>query len=171
MELPTTYEFIEKNSGRVLGRMTIKAQYAKPEGWDAIEDLDEILDGGLGGGLVFAFPCQGAEQMSHGHGILETLKSDAGRPMPYGSKDGGKIDIGCVIGNVSGYLNDNKIMTLTFDDDGAGDGGDDDLSHPNSVTTMLNNAEEDCLGEEQGGEGPEHGDKYIYFGDWVRKET
>lgn len=167
MQLPTTYEFIEKTTGKIMGRMTVRAEIAGSAGWTTTEKLEDILDGGLEGGFVFAFPCQEAPHMSHGHGTLYALPDMAsGGSTPYGSTDGSKVDIGCVIGNVSGFYNDNKVMTLTFDPDGVGG-----QSHGSSVTTMLNNAEEDCFGVAQDGQGDEHGDKYIYLGEWVRKEV
>ncbi|MGI0119617.1 hypothetical protein [Zooshikella sp. RANM57] len=105
--------------------------------------------------------------MSHGHGMLPPLKDqNTGKVIPYGSTTGKYIDVGCVIGNVSGFLNDNKVMTLTFDSNGVGG-----QSHGSSVTTMLNNAEVDCIGFSQEGQGDEHGDKYIYNGYWVKKEN
>lgn len=35
---------------------------------------------------------------------------------------------------------------------------------------MDNDARDDCIGLHQTGQGSEHGDKYFYFGEWVRKE-
>lgn len=58
MILPITYEFIQDKTNIVLGRMAIKYDLAGAGAWTTTDDLDDILDGGLAGGLVFAFPYQ-----------------------------------------------------------------------------------------------------------------
>jgi len=156
------YDFIEHNTQKVLGNMKVKSSIASKNGWTTTENLKTILAGGLSKGLEFSFPCQGATPLSSGNddGVLEPVDG-----APYGSSNGDEIDIGCIIGRISGFSNNNQLMALTFDPDGLGD-----LGNGHSATTMLNDAKEDCIGFKQGGEGDEHGDKYIYIGRWIRRK-
>ncbi len=170
-QLSIRYEFVEEKTKKILGGMSICGAYVKDDGWTTTEDLEVILDGGIAGGLQFLFPCQGANMLSHGHGFLEALQQNTEK-MPYGSSTGEYIDTGCIIGRIAGYLNGNEIMTMTFEENGI-PYPDGSSSPGHCVTTMLNNADEDCeMGEveESDPDSEEHGDKYIYQGQWTRSD-
>ena len=159
------YHFIETYTGKVLGKMRVRADRVElrrePEGaWTSTRLLSDILDGGVDGGLSFAFPDQGAVELSSGRNV----KTEPLDGAVYGSLDGKTIHLGAINGLVEGFSNNNMVMVLTFTPQGVGS-----PSHGSSVTTMFNNAKPGGTGIFlEGSEG--HGDKYVYFGVWTRIE-
>ena len=162
-----SYHFIETHTGRTLGAMRVRTDRVdmrrEPEGaWTSTRNLTDILDGGVDGGLTFAFPDQGAPEPSHGINV----KFDAQDGAVYGSLDGRTIHLGGVNGMVEGFTGGNRLMVLTFSPYGFGF-----PSYGSSATTMLNDAEPGGTGIIQRSTNTEeHGDKYVYFGVWTRVE-
>ena len=161
------YEFIETFTGRVLGHMSVRADRVElrraPLGaWTSTRDLTDILEGGVDGGLTFAFPDQGAEEPSYGRNVkFESMYGAA-----YGSLDGKTINLGCINGMVEGFASGNSLMVLTFTPNGL-----DWPSYGSSATTMRNDAIPGGTGIIQRSENPEeHADKYVYFGTWTLVE-
>ena len=160
------YNFIEAYTGRTLGEMRVRSDRVdlrrQPDGaWTSTRLLSDILEGGVDGGLSFAFPDQGAPKQSYG----KNVKTEPQDGAVYGSLDGKTIHLGGINGMVNGFDNDNSVMVLTFTPQGFGP-----PSRGSSVTTMLNDAESGGTGVVQEAmEG--HGAKYIYFGVWTRQDA